>query len=132
VATITASCREDEMTQLFQDNAAGKLNAAILATDTSIPLKTGDGAKFPSPTGGDYFMLTLTQGGQESSWEKVCIVGRSTDTLTVGIPGSASANVAGRGYDGSTAAAWAADDKAEHRLTAGDVRKLRFLSLLIG
>lgn len=112
------------MTQLFSDNASGKLNAGITASDTSIVLQAGQGAKFPSPTGGDHFKLTLTQPSTETSWEIVTIVGRTTDTLTVGVPGSASANVAGRGVDGTTAASWASGDKAEHRLTAADASSM--------
>jgi hypothetical protein len=107
--------------QLFANNASSTLNAGINTTDTSIVLASGGGTRFPSPTGGDFFKLTLTQPNSETSWEIVCIVGRSGDTLTVGIPGSAAANVAGRGYDGTSAAAWSAADKAEHRFTAKDI-----------
>lgn len=110
------------MTQLFVNNAGGTLNAGINSTATSIVLSAGQGALFPSPTGGDFFKLTLTQASTETSWEIVCIVARSTDTLTVGIPGSAAANVAGRGYDSTSAAAWVALDKADHRMTAKDMR----------
>lgn len=112
------------MTQLFANNTKGTLNAGINATATSIVLSSGLGAAYPSPTGGDFFKITLTQAAAaETSWEIVCIVGRTTDTLTVGIPGSASANVAGRGYDSTSAASWVTGDKAEARLTAADVTK---------
>jgi hypothetical protein len=63
---------------------------------------------FPSPTGGDFFLLTLTQPGVESSWEIVKVTARSTDTLTVV-----------RAQEGTSAAAWASGSKAELRLTAG-------------
>lgn len=109
------------MAQLFANNAQGTLNAGINATATSIVLSSGQGAAYPSPTGGDFFKLTLTQAAAETSWEIACIVGRTTDTLTVGIPGSAAADVAGRGYDSTSAATWSGADKAESRLTAADV-----------
>lgn len=112
------------MTQLFTNNTKGTLNAGINTTATSIVLASGLGAAYPSPTGGDFFKITLTQPNAESSWEIACIVGRSTDTLTVGIPGSAAANVAGRGYDGTAAASWSAADKAELRLTAAELTNL--------
>ena len=107
--------------QLFTNNARATLNVGVNATATSIVLATGLGARFPSPTGGDFFKITLTQPNAETSWEIACIVGRTTDTLTVGIPGSASANVAGRGYDGTSAAIWAGADKVELRLVADDM-----------
>ena len=109
------------MTQLFANNAGGTLSAGINSTATSIVLSSGQGALFPSPTSGDFFKLTLTQAAIETSWEIVCIVARTTDTLTVGVPGSASANVAGRGYDSTSAATWATSDKADHRITAADL-----------
>jgi hypothetical protein len=110
------------MTQLFANNAGGTLSAGINSTATSIVLSSGQGALFPSPTSGDFFKLTLTQAATETSWEIVCIVARTADTLTVGVPGSASANVAGRGYDSTSAATWATSDKADHRVTAADLK----------
>jgi len=89
------------------------------ATATSIILATGEGARFPSPTGGNYTLVVLqnTAGVREI----ICIVGRSSDTLTVGIPGSAAANVAGRNYEsiyGMSAAAWVTGDVVSCRPTA--------------
>ena len=108
--------------QLFANNAKATLASGIASNATSISLATGTGAAFPSPTGGDFFKLTFTQAGSnETSWEIATIVARSGDTLTVGVPGSASANASGRGADGTTAAAWSAADKAEQRVTAADM-----------
>lgn len=95
-------------TRLWSDNAVATLASGITNSDTSIPLATGKGALFPSPTGGDYFMLTLTQAGSETSWETVKVTARTSDTLT-----------AVRAQEGTSAAAWSAADKAELRITKG-------------
>lgn len=96
------------MPQLFANNAASTLAAAITAADTSLTLATGTGSKFPSPTAGDFFLLTLTQAGQETSWEIVKVTARAGDVLTVV-----------RAQEGGVAAAWGIGAKAELRITAG-------------
>lgn len=96
------------MPQLFANNAASTLAAAITAADTSLTLATGTGSKFPSPTAGDFFLLTLTQAGQETSWEIVKVTARAGDVLTVV-----------RAQEGGPAAAWGIGAKAELRITAG-------------
>lgn len=96
------------MALLFANNAASTLASGITAGATSLTVATGQGAKFPSPSGGDYFLLTLTQAGQETTWEIVKVTARSGDVLTIV-----------RGHESTTAAAWSAGDKAELRLTAG-------------
>lgn len=95
--------------RLWADNAVSTLSADITAGSTSLTLATGDGSKFPSPTGVDYFDITLTQPGNvESSWEKCKVASRSGDVLTVE-----------RGMYGSTAASWPAGSKVELRAHAG-------------
>ena len=96
--------------QLFTNNAASTLASGITDADTSLTLVTGEGARFPTITGGDWFMLTLTQLGTESTWEIVKVTARAGDVLTVV-----------RAQDGTTAAAWSATSKAELRLTASFV-----------
>lgn len=95
------------MAQLFTDNAFSTLASSIGSGATSISLATGEGARFPSPSGGDYFDLTLTQAGSETQWEIVRCTARSSDTLTVT-----------RGQEGTSALGWTAGDKAEIRITA--------------
>jgi hypothetical protein len=90
--------------RLFADNATFPLASAIVAGDTTITLTTGEGAKYPSPTGGDFFDVTLTQALNESSWEIVKCTARTGDSLTVV-----------RGQYGTTAAGWDAGDKAQIR-----------------
>jgi len=103
------------MARLWADNAEATLASGINDSTTTIVLASGNGALFPSPTGGDYFILTLTQAGTETSWEKVKVTARSTDTLTVV-----------RGQEGSTAAAWSAADKAELRSTAAGMEAIEY------
>lgn len=93
--------------QLFTNNAASTLASGITNVATSLTLATGHGVLFPSPTGGDWFALTLTQATSETSWEIVKVTARSGDVLTIE-----------RAQEGSIGAAWATDDKAELRLTA--------------
>ena len=98
-------------TQLFANNASSTLAAGITNVATSLTLVTGQGALFPNPTGGDWFLLTLTQAtGVELSWEIVKVTARSTDALTIV-----------RAQESTTAAAWGAGAKAEARLTAGSL-----------
>lgn len=94
--------------QLFANNAVSALASGIGASDTTLTLRSGDGSLFPNPSSPDFFYLTLSQAGSESSWEIVKVTARSTDTLTVV-----------RAQQGTTAAAWNANDKAELRVTAG-------------
>lgn len=103
------------MTQLFADNAASTLASSITNVATSLTLATGEGAKFPSPTGGDHFIATLVglTSGVETSWEKVKVTARSGDTLTIV-----------RAQEGSTAAAWASGTKVELRVTAEYLRAM--------
>ena len=94
--------------QLFTNNAGSTVASSVSSVATTITVAAGQGALFPSPTGGDYFILTLTQGsGGETSWEIVKCTSRSVDVLTVV-----------RAQEGTVAAAWAVGDKTELRLTA--------------
>ncbi len=70
------------MTQLFTNNASTTItNAPLLTSATTINLSAGSGAKFPSPSGGDYFMGTLIDSS--GNVEIVQCTGRSVDALTV-------------------------------------------------
>jgi hypothetical protein len=98
------------MAQLFTNNATSTLNGAIAANTMQITLNTGDGAKFPSPTNGDFFLFTLFQhlNGYEVNWEIVSCTGRTGDVLTVGA----------RGLENTTALPYNNGDFIELRLTA--------------
>jgi hypothetical protein len=97
------------MPQLFSNNAASTLASGISSSAASLTLASGQGALFPNPTQGDYFLLTLigTTAGAESSWEIVKCTARSTDTLSIV-----------RAQEGTTAGTWATGTKAELRITA--------------
>lgn len=100
--------------RLFANNATSTLASGVSDSDNTLLLATGEGARFPAPTAGDHFDLTLTQGiGLEESWEIVKVTARSGDTLTVT-----------RGQEGTAAAAWAAGAKAELRLTKEAMEEL--------
>lgn len=96
------------MARLFANNATATLASGITSSDTTISLSSGSGALYPTPTGGDFFILTLTQPMNETSWEDVKVTGRTGDTLTI----------SERGYGGTTAVSWVAGSKADIRLTA--------------
>lgn len=99
------------MTQLFKNNATGSLASSIGTTDTLLALATGHGARFPTPTGGDHFQLTLVGldvNGNEASWEIVRCTARSNDSLTVV-----------RAQENTSALAWPAGARVELRVTAG-------------
>jgi len=92
--------------QLFANNATGYLSASVSSSATSLILQSGQGGLFPSPTNGDYFLVTLFDG---SSTIEICkCTARSIDTLTVV-----------RGQEGTTASAFASGSLCELRATKG-------------
>ena len=93
------------MAILFANNAFGTLATSINTTATSISLQSGQGARFPSPTGGDIFYATLVN--QANELEIVKCTGRVNDTLTVQ-----------RAQEGTPARSFVAGDRVELRLTA--------------
>lgn len=102
-------------TQIFANNARSVLAAPIDPSDTSITLATGGGARFPSPSGGDFFLISLTQPtGVETSWETVRCTVRSGDTMTVV-----------RAQEVSTAQSWPAGTLVEMRTTAGTLAAMQ-------
>lgn len=96
------------MTALFKNNAFSTLDGGISDSATSIALSSGDGAKFPAPTGAEYFYATLID--TSNNLEIVKCTTRSTDTLTVT-----------RAQEGTTARAYSAGDRIELRLTAAGI-----------
>ena len=95
--------------QLFTNNANSTLAAGIGTGATALTLTTGDGALFPNPSGGDYFLATLCKvlGGVEVSIEVVKVTARATDVLTIV-----------RAQEGTTGTAYASGDRLSLRLTA--------------
>lgn len=65
---------------IYTNNAASSLKESVYAAGIYLTVATGDGAKFASPTAGDYQILTLELGDQI---EIVCMTARTGDVLTV-------------------------------------------------
>jgi hypothetical protein len=64
-------------TQLYANNARSTLTSAIISSDTTI--QVSDGSRFPSPTGGNFFVATLESG---STIEIVYVYSRSGNAFT--------------------------------------------------
>ena len=93
------------MTIKFSNNAISTLASGINNSATSITVASGDGAKFPSLTGSEYFRATLIDAS--NNLEIVKVTARSSDVLTVT-----------RAQESSTARAFATGDRIELRITA--------------
>lgn len=102
--------------QVFSNAASCKLGAAIVTTNpiSEITLQTGNGAKFPSPTGGDWFVLAIWKA-DKSAVELFKITARAGDVLTV----------ATRAFDGSTANTFGVTDLCLCVINAGAIADLR-------
>ena len=98
-------------TPLFTNNAYSTLAGGISDSATSIVVAAGEGARFPTPTGSDYFYATLID--TSNNLEIVKVTARSTDTLT-----------ATRGAESTTARAFSTADRIELRVTAGGLTDL--------
>jgi hypothetical protein len=61
--------------------ADSTLTTTIVAGDTSLIVASGDGAKFPTLTGSDYFYCVLQDN--LNNFEVVKVTARSTDTFTI-------------------------------------------------
>ena len=96
------------MTALFANNAYSTLASGITDSATTISLTATEGARFPSPTGSEYFYATLID--TSNNLEIVKCTARSTDTLTVV-----------RAQESTTAQAYSAGDRIELRLTAAGI-----------
>ena len=89
----------------FANSAFATLASGINSSATSITLTTGQGARFPSLSAGDYFYATLID--TSNNLEIVKCTARSTDVLTVT-----------RGQESTTARAFSTGDRIELRVTA--------------
>lgn len=97
------------MSVVLTNNATTRLAAALSSGATTLTVTTGEGAKFPSPTGGDWFPLTILNGA--SALEIVRCTGRASDVLTIV-----------RAREGTTALAFDIGDRVELRLTVGGLQ----------
>tara|TARA_R100001510_G_C7652680_1_gene210563 strand:- start:2121 stop:3245 length:1125 start_codon:yes stop_codon:yes gene_type:complete len=87
------------------NNAFGTLSAGINSSVTTIALDAGQGAKFPSLTGSDFFFATLID--TSNNLEVVKVTARSSDSMTVT-----------RGQDNTSARSFSSGDRFEIRPVA--------------
>jgi hypothetical protein len=92
--------------QLFTNDASALLSVGISASDTSLTVTSG-GSLFPSPTGTDYFILSLETAA--GAIEYVKCTGRTGNVFSPLV----------RGQESSTAIVFAAGSRVELRATAG-------------
>ena len=100
------------MSALYTNNAATTLASGINNSVTSLTVASATGGLFPSPTGTDYFYVTL-ENTAGTVREIVKVTARSTDTLTIV-----------RGQDGTSAQTFATGDKVELRIVAAEMSAL--------
>ena len=107
------------MAVLFANNAFGTLAVSVDTLITSITVSTGEGARFPNPTGADFFYVTLVN--QANELEIVKCTARSNDTMTIQ-----------RAQEGTPARSFAAGDRVELRLTAAGISSFGVGSIPLG
>ena len=93
------------MSVKFANNAHSTLASSITTSATSITVASGQGARFPSLSSGEYFYATLID--TSNNLEIVKVTARSTDVLT-----------ATRAQESTTARAFSSGDRIELRVTA--------------
>ena len=81
---------------------------------TVVNVASGEGALFPSPSGGDYFALVLGDGTFSGPYEVTYCTSRTGDALTVT-----------RAQEGTTALAWIAGSRASNLMTAGTMETIQ-------
>ena len=95
--------------ELYANNAYSTIAATLSSSATSMTVATSTGSRFPSPTGNQFFRLTLTSHSSPNTiFEIVYVTARSGDVLTIT-----------RGQEGSTAQSWAISDLCGNVPTAG-------------
>ena len=90
---------------LFKNNAVSTLAAAISAVSTSLTVQSGDGLKFPSPSGSEYFRATLFDAS--GNLEIIKCTSRTVDILDTIV----------RGEEGTTPLAFAEGDRISLQFT---------------
>jgi len=100
----------------FANSAFATLASGINSSATSITLTTGQGARFPTLAGGDFFYATLID--TSNNLEIIQCTARSTDVLTVV-----------RGQESTTARAYSTGDRIELRVTAAGFSEMAQLGV---
>lgn len=106
--------------QLFTNNAASQLSGTLPAGGTTLVCSAGQGSRFPTPTGGDFFYLTIYTKdvyANEQEIEIVKVTARSSDTMTIVRDiEQITGEIAGFAYNGGSTTVY-----LEMRWTAGCV-----------
>jgi endosialidase-like protein len=105
------------MATLFANNVAGTLSAGVGPSDTALLLGVGQGASFPTPSGGNTFWVTVVHQSLGTIEIMKCTA-RSADTLTVV-----------RGQDSTTAISFTTGSVVELRLVAQALRDLDYVTV---
>ncbi len=92
------------MSVMLVNNAISRLGASLATDGLALSVAAGDGGKFPSPTAGDWFPLTLIRA--DGVREIVRCTGRVGDVMTIV-----------RAQEGTGAVPLASGDRVELRLT---------------
>lgn len=100
------------MAVLFANSAKSTLAANLSSGATLLAIDEDDAWKFPSPSGGDWFPLTLFDAA--GNIEYVKCTGRAAAILTIV-----------RAQEGTTARAFIAGSGVSHRLTAAALQAMR-------
>lgn len=95
-----------------RNNATSLLAGSLTTGATTLSVTPGEGAKFPAPTAGDWFPLTLAKAN--GSLEIVKATARSGDVITVV-----------RAQEGTAAMSFSAGDRVELRVTAAVFTELQ-------
>ena len=91
----------------LKNNAYSFLANDVGATDTTIAVVTGDGARFPSVSSPDYFYVTIVDQNDETRFEIMKVTSTNNDTFTVE-----------RAQEGTSALSFATGDHVQQRITA--------------
>ena len=92
----------------FANNAYATLATSATSGDINVTVTSGQGARFPTLAGGDYFFLTLIDSSNNL---EICkCTARAGDVLTIT-----------RAQEGTTARSYSAGDRAELRITAAGI-----------
>lgn len=91
---------------IWKNNASSTMASGITNVATQVTVQAGQGALFPSPSAGQYSVITLED--VSGNIEIVQCTGRTSDTLTIV-----------RAQESTTGLAFASGSRVECRLTAG-------------
>lgn len=99
------------MTAILANNATSRLASSLAIGATSLSVTAGEGSRFPSPSAGDWFPLTLVKA--TGSTEIVRCTARSGDVMTIT-----------RAQEGTAAQGFTAGDFVELRMTKAVVDEI--------